>query len=319
MGRLRGSNRAAAALAGVVLALAVGVAAAPAPARSAPLIAAAGDIACGPSDPDFLGGGGSATKCRQRATSRLLRRRGLDAVLPLGDLMYSPRLRFFRRIYGRTWGRLKRRSHPVIGNHDYFEGTSSAKGYFDYWNGVGDRRGRAGWRGAGWYSYRLGRWHVVALNSNCDKVGCGARSPQLRWLRRDLRRSRARCTLAYFHHPLFSSGPHERDQRVSAFWRVLYRQRVDVILNGHDHLYERFAPQTPAARLDRRRGIAQFTVGTGGHSLYPFRAQPRRNSVERVENRFGVLEMRLRRASYTFRFRAIGGGVLDRGARGCSR
>ena len=316
MGRPRDSKRA---LALVAVPLTAAICTAPAAAHSAPLVAAAGDIACGPGDPDFHGGAGHADKCRQRATSRLLRGRGVDAVLPLGDLMYSPRLRFFRRIYGRTWGRLKRRTHPVLGNHDYFEGTGSARGYFDYFNGVGDHRGRAGGRGEGWYSFTLGHWHVIALNSNCERVACGPRSPQVRWLRRDLRASRAHCTLAYFHHPLFSSGPHGNEQGVRAFWRVLYRRRADVILSGHDHLYERFAPQTPAARLNRRRGISQFTVGTGGHSLYNFKPQLLPNSVKRVEHRFGVLELRLRRASYSFRFRALGGAVLDRGARRCSR
>ena len=172
------------------------------------------------------------------------------------------------------WGRFKPKTLPVLGNHEY--GTRNARGYFSYFNGRGDEFGRAGERREGWYSRDLGRWHVVVLNSNCGKVDCGPGSRQIRWLRGDLRRHRNRCVLAAYHHPRYSSGRHEEDQDVRTIWRTLYRAGVDVVLNGHDHDYERFAPQDVRGHLDRRHGIAEFVVGTGGHSLFPF---PRRSEA----------------------------------------
>jgi hypothetical protein len=301
----------------------------PAPrAAAAPLIAAAGDIACPPSHPAFNGGRGTATKCRQRATARLLYGAGYDAVLPIGDLMEpKPFLTNFRRVYGRTWGRLKGRTFPALGNHEYDLGP--ARGYFNYFNGVGDPFGRAGTRGLGWYSHDLGAWHLIALNSNCGKVGCGPGSRQLTWLRRNLRRNRDSCVLAYWHHPLFSSGAQGAEQPVAPFWRVLRHHGADVVLNGHDHLYERFAPKRPDGRLDRRRGIVQFTVGTGGRSLFRFTGRAR-GSRKRVEGRFGILRLRLGARRYRWRFIALrrpagglgagprrGSRVLDRGSRRC--
>jgi acid phosphatase type 7 len=295
-------------------------------AAAAPVIAAAGDIACPPSHFAYNAGRGTPTKCRQRATARLLYGAGYDAILPIGDLIEpKPLLKNFRRVYGPTWGRLKGITHPAVGNHEYDLGP--ARGYFDYFNGVGERRGPAGVRGRGWYSYDLGRWHLIALNSVCGRVGgCGGRSPQARWLRRDLHRHRRRCTLAYWHHPRFSSGAHGSEQPVGAFWRILHDHGTDVVLNGHDHLYERFAPKHPSGRRDRRRGIVQFTVGTGGRSLFSVgRGAP--GSRARVEGRFGILRLRLGARRFGWRFVALGesastGGagvpqVLDRGARRC--
>ena len=311
--------------------LVAAAAAAPAQVTAVPVIGAAGDIACPPSHFAYNGGFGTTAKCRQRATARLLYGAGYDGILPIGDLMEpKPLLRNFRRVYGSTWGRLKGITHPAPGNHEYDLGP--AKGYFDYFNGVGARRGRAGPRGRGWYSYDLGRWHLIALNSTCGKVGgCGRGSDQFRWLRRDLRRSDARCTLAYWHHPLFSSGAHGGEQPVRAFWRALYADGADVVLNGHDHLYERFAPKHPSGRRGGRRGIVQFTVGTGGRSLFAF-THRERGSRARIEGRFGVLRLRLGRRGFAWRFVAVprpgsstgglgvgGTRVLDSGSRRCSR
>lgn len=321
---LRAMLRATAALAVAVVSAAAGAASA----TGAPVIAAAGDIACPPTHPAFNGGFGTATKCRQAATARLLYHAGYRAILPIGDLMEpKPFLKNFRRVYGPTWGKLKGKTYPVLGNHEYDFGPPS--GYFNYFNGVGDNSGRAGQRGRGWYSYNLGDWHLVALNSNCGQVGCGPDSRQITWLRRNLRRHHDSCVLAYWHHPRFSSGFQDGEQPVGWFWRVLYRAGADVVLNGHDHLYERFAPKEPFGGIDRRRGIVQFTVGTGGRSQFAFGAR-KLGSRKRIEGRFGVIRLRLGRHRYRWRFVAVPGGsgggigtgpreILDRGSRRCNK
>lgn len=291
---------------------------APASARAAPVIAAAGDIACPPSHPAFNGGHGTEAQCVQARTARMLVGGGYAAVLPLGDLMYSaPTLNDFRGVYRHTWGRVKRKTHPAPGNHEYE--VPDARGYFDYFNGRGDTHGRAGRRGAGWYSFEVGRWHLVALNSNCGEVGCGPRSSQVRWLKRDLRRRpKHRCVLAYWHHPRFSSGFYGNEEPTGTFWRILFRADADVILNGHDHVYERFAPQTPTGVRDDRRGIVQFTVGTGGRSLFPI-GPARGNSEVQIAGRFGILRMQLGGEDFSWRFlSAPGDESLDQGRQHCT-
>ena len=267
-----------------------------------PVIAAAGDIACSPGDPLNAGGEGTEEACHQRATSDLLLDERVDRVLALGDLQYeSGSLEAFRDSYDPTWGRVKAKTHPVVGNHEY--GTPDAAGYFDYFgDGAGDR-------GEGWYSVDLGSWHVVALNSNCQELpagtgrhGCAQGSPQNEWLEQDLEAHATDCTLAFFHHPRFSSGRHGGTAPVAAFWADLYDAGVEVVLNGHDHTYERFVPQDPDGRPDETRGIRQFVVGTGGAEFYPF-ADPALPTTEvRTDDAFGVLEMTLRDDGYDWEF-----------------
>jgi hypothetical protein len=282
-----------------------------------PVIAAAGDIACDPRGRFYLRGIGNRQHCRQRMTSDMILRGHYRAVLPLGDLQYpNGKLGKFRRSYGRSWGRFKKKTLPVPGNHEY--GTRRAAGYFRYFNGRGNATGRAGHRRRGWYSRDLGRWHLIVLNSNCARVRCGPRSRQARWLRRDLGRHPNRCVLAAYHHPRYSSGVHEEDQDVGTFWRILYRAGADVVLNGHDHDYERFAPQGPRHRLDRRRGVVEFVVGTGGHSLFKLgRRAP--NSRARQARRFGFLRLRLGRGRYRWAYKlAPGGRTFDAARRRCT-
>jgi acid phosphatase type 7 len=252
------------------------------------MIAAAGDISCEGHAT------GSDDHCRQRATSNLFRGRRLAAILTLGDNQYQEGTREqFRRYFHPTWGRFKRRIRPGIGNHEYE--TSGADGYFHYFGR------RAGKRSRGYYSFNLGRWHIISLNSNCGQAGgCSRGSPQNRWLRRDLRRHKRRCTLAYWHHPRFSSGQHGNQEDVIPFWQALYRYRADVVLSGHDHDYERFARQSPSGRL-KRRGIRQFVVGTGGSNHYPFSSSQPHSQVKDSQT-FGALFMRLRPRSYRFWF-----------------
>jgi hypothetical protein len=282
-----------------------------------PLIAAAGDIACGTNNARFNRGLGTPAGCQQVWTSNLFAGRGLSAVLPLGDLQYDGggTLQSFLGSYAPSWGRWRAISHPVIGNHEYEDG--SGQGYWDYWNGAGARNGRAGHRRRGWYSFDLGSWHLVALNSNCDFVSCRAHSRQLKWLRRNLRHNRGRCVLAYMHQPHFSSGLYETHQDTGRLWNALYRRGADVVLNGHDHIYERFAPQRPSGILDRRRGITQFTVGTGGYVLFSVASQRAAHSQFASAANFGVLFLRLEERSFEWSFVNPSGQALDQGGRPC--
>ena len=285
----------------VALAAAVAVGSA-ATALADPRILAAGDIVCRP------GSEVTSRTCRQRATARLVLNRNPNKVLTLGDNQYeNGTLWEFRNAYANTWGQFKRRTRPTPGNHEYNRGSGGA-GYFDYFGA------RAGESGEGYYSFDVGPWHIVALNS---MVPMGAGSPQLEWLNRDLFANPATCTLAYWHHPLFSSGEHGGSSFTSNVWQVLYRNDADVVLNGHDHNYERFAPQTPTGVVDRRRGIREFVVGTGGKGLRPF-ADIHPNSRERNARAFGVLRLRLRPTSYDWRFVPIRGQTFsDRGTTSC--
>lgn len=253
-----------------------------------PTLVAAGDIACPPSLPR------SRFACHQADTAALVARQHPDAVAALGDLQYETgSLADFRASFDRTWGRFGRLIRPAVGNHEY--GTPGAAGYFATFPG-----GRAGRPGEGWYAYALGSWHIVVLNANCGTVGCGTGSPQQRWLVADLARHPARCTLAYWHQPRFSSGLHGSDTALAPLWRTLQAAGADVVLSGHDHDYERFAPQDANGRADPRHGIVQFVVGGGGRSLYPI-LLARPNSRARAST-FGVLRLTLGRGAYAWRF-----------------
>jgi len=282
----------------------------PRPDTATRVIAAAGDIACDPTGGAFHGGRGTADACHMRAVSDLLLDLDPALVLTLGDNQYeNGTLTKYRRSYAPTWGRLKARTRPSPGNHEY--NTKGAAGYYDYFGS------RAGNRATGWYSFDLGAWHLIALNSECAKIGgCGATSPQVRWLRADLAAHPTACTLAYWHKPRFSSGQHGDDPAFGAFWRALDAAGADVVLSGHDHDYERFAPQSPAGRPDPK-GIREFVVGTGGKTHYGFRTI-RRNSQVRNTGTFGILELRLAPGRYSWRFRPEPGKTFsDHGSGRC--
>src|SRR6266498_984505 len=233
-------------------------------AASDPVIAAAGDIACDPDNSSFNGGAGTSNSCRQKYTSDLLVNSNFAAVLPLGDNQYyCGGYDAFMQSYDLTWGKVKAITHPVVGNHEYLTsgGTGctpangGAAGHFSYYGAA------AGQPGQGYYSYDIGAWHLIALNSNCgDAGGCSSSSPQGQWLEADLAAHSNLCTLAYWHIPLFSSGGRASSNSQS-FWQTLYNHNADLILAGHDHIYERFAPQTPSGTLDTARGIREFIVG----------------------------------------------------------
>lgn len=258
-------------------------------------------------------GAGDIAECgsnRDEATAKLLGRiRG--TVFTLGDNVQGRgTTREFTDCYAPFWGKYKKRTKPSAGNHEYY--TAGAKPYYNYFGA------RAGSPNRGYYSYDRGGWHVVVLNSNCDKVGgCGLRSPQGRWLRNDLRNNPSRCTLAYFHHPLFSSGSGETSV-ARPFWRILYAQGADVILSGHSMSYERFAPQTPDGKLDRDKGIREFVAGTGGSPpLNPFGPRPANSQVRNDKTR-GVLKLNLNPGSYSWKFVPVAGKTFtDSGTDRC--
>jgi len=249
-----------------------------------------------PVGPQVFAGAGDIAMCDGNAdrTARLLDTIG-GTIFTLGDHAYFEGTRQeFRDCYDPTWGRHRTRTRPVPGNHDYQ--TSGALPYFEYFGA------NAGPSGLGYYSFDVGAWHAIALNSNIDMA---SGSSQAQWLRRDLAANASPCTVAYWHHPLYSSGPSGGSPRGRDIWRILYAAGADVILGGHDHLYERFAPQDPDGAPDRVRGMRQFIVGTGGAYLYPPGA-PRPNSDARL-SAFGVLKLTLRAGSYDWEFVALSG------------
>jgi len=259
-----------------------------------------------------LVGAGDIASCDSRGdeiTARLLDRIA-GTVYTTGDNAYEYGTdQQFRECYHPSWGRHRARTRPTPGNHDY--GTAGAAGYFRYFGAA------AGDPQRGYYSYSLGTWHVIALNSNCRDVSCDADSEQVRWLRADLAAHPTRCTVAYWHHPRFGSGPHGGAAAMGVLWQVLYDAGADLVLAGHNHLYERFAPQDPSGRVDAARGIREITVGTGGRSHYQIR-QLAANSEVRNTDTFGVLKVVLEPTRYTWEFVPERGKAFrDRGTTAC--
>jgi hypothetical protein len=225
----------------------------------------------------------------------------LAGVLALGDNQYEQgRLSQYTGSYDLSWGLFKDLTYPAVGNHEY--GTTGALGYFDYFNGAGVVDGRAGPRDKGYYSFDIGTWHLISVNSNCTQAGgCSAGSPQEQWLRADLAAHPEGCTLAFGHHPRFSSGQHGDTGLLAPIWQALYDGNADLVLSSHDHLYERFGPQTSIGVADPVKGIREFVVGTGGRSHYSF-STPQPNSEVRNSDTFGILKLTLHPGSYDWAF-----------------
>jgi acid phosphatase type 7 len=273
-----------------------------------------------------LVGAGDIAGCDDRSDSKTARLVGKipGTVFTLGDNAYPEGTRQqFRNCYDPTWGNYKNRTRPTAGNHEYYTSgakpifdpfrSSGAKPYFDYFGW------RAGEPGRGYYSYDRGAWHIVALNSNCEEVGgCEGRSDQGRWLGRDLAKNRGRCTLAYFHHPLYASGRGEDTPQVKPFWRILYKHRADVILSGHAHRYERFARITPSGKRSSARGIRQFIVGTGGARGEPQQGPDEPRVQAKKVGAPGVLKLRLGSGYYHWKFVPVAGrNYTDSGRARC--
>jgi hypothetical protein len=289
-----------------LLAVLAALAAGAAPARAAdPTIAAAGDIACGPAETGVF-------PCQQVATSGLLLAMNPTAVLTLGDNQYnSGSLSDYNAFYNPSWGRLKAITHPVIGNHEY--GSANASGYFSYYGSA------AGPKPGGYYSFDVGTWHLIALNANCDQVpgGCGLGSPEEQWLKADLAAHPAVCTLAFEHQPLWAT-PTFAEPRVLPLFQDLYDANAEILLTGHDHIYDRFAPSRPDQTVDNARGVQQFIVGTGGRDLSGL-GPDNPNSQVRDNDTFGVFKLTLHPSSYDWQFVPAGGGggFTDAGTRNC--
>jgi hypothetical protein len=270
----------------------------PTPSSSAdPILVGAGDIAdCGLDD--------------DTATAKLIEGLPAAAVFTAGDNVYPDgTAEQYRDCYDPTWGQFRDRTRPAPGNHD--SNTKDLAGYVAYFGAAAEPNGTS------WYSYDLGTWHIVVLDSDCAVVGgCGTDSDQGRWLTADLAASNASCTLAIWHHPRFSSGEHGNDTSVAPFWQTLFDAGADVVINGHDHDYERFAPQDPDGQEDRARGIREFVVGTGGAALRTF-PTPRANSELRVATTHGVIELVLQKSSYRWTFRPTTGDLTDAGSAPC--
>ena len=267
-----------------------------------------------------LVGAGDIATCKHldsaKATAKLIEQIP-GTVFAAGDLAYekgSPTE--FRDCYDKTWGEFKDRTRPALGNHD-FSGGPTADGYFQYWGA------QAGPEGKGFYSYDLGRWHIVVLNTNCNKKkmgGCGKDSPQETWLRDDLAKHPDACILAYGHHALFSSGllkDHALHPLMRPLWQDLYAAHADLILAGHEHSYERFAPQDPNGKPDAAHGIREIVAGTGGRSHDPLGfATP--NSEVREWKTYGVLKLTLAPGKYNWEFIPVAGSTFhDSGSGTC--
>lgn len=278
----------------------------PIPSGTDPIIAAAGDIACGSST-------SSGAPCQQLETANVIAQISPSAVLPLGDNQYEDgALADFQNYYNPTWGTYKPITDPAVGNHEYL--TTNAQGYFDYFNGVGNQTGPAGDRSKGYYSYTIGAWHLIALNANCSHAGgCSAGSPQETWLKADLAANTGKCILAYDHFPMFSSGQQPHNSGVDSLFTDLYNAHADVFLVGHDHDYERFVPSNPQGQTDPN-GVTEFVVGTGGRSHTQLSSGGlKSNSVVFDGTTFGVLKMTLHPTSYDWVFIPSTGGTYKNG------
>jgi hypothetical protein len=281
------------------------------PAAAGVVVAAVGDIACSPGDSRFKDGLGTRESCRHSAIAGLVAASGASALLALGDVQYERGSHAeFLGSYDRAFGRFKAFTYPAVGNHEYL--TADAAGYYQYFGAA------AGEPSKGYYSFDLGVWHLVAINSNCATAGgCHRGSPQEQWLRADLAAHPAACTLAFWHHPRYNSGKFGDDGNLRPIWEALVDAGAEVALAGHAHNYERFAPQDGASGLDPARGVRQFVVGTGGANHTPIRAISPHSEV-RNDDTYGILQMTLRPTGYDWRFvPEPGGAFTDSGSDVC--
>lgn len=279
--------------------------------RPSATVSATGDIACSPVETDWNGGVGTGSECRQAAVADLVSG-GDDAVLLLGDIQYPVgSLEQFETGFDVSWGTLAARLKPSPGNHEYY--TPGASGYYDYFQGLGVETGGDT---AGYYSFALGGWTILALNSNCSEVGCDYGDPQEAWFRARLEeaKSAGRCTLAFWHHPAASSGWHGNQAEVGDLWRAFVELGGDVLLSGHDHHYERFGP-LDADLEPTSDGPTPWVVGTGGKDLRPASGQLGTRKV--IDEAFGLVRFDLWRDSYRWRWSGLGGVGSDSGTGSC--
>jgi acid phosphatase type 7 len=267
-----------------------------------PKIAAAGDIACAPPATR------TSSSCHHQATANLLAAGNYDAVVPVGDLQYEcGQPAAYTAVYDPSWGQFKAKTRPVHGDHEYTGpngcNTPGSSGYYDYFDGAASpNQPNCVSACQGYYSYELGTWHVVVLNSDCNQVGgCSSSSPQGRWLAADLAAHPAQCTLAFWHLPRWQQSG-GLSSTSSNFATALYNADAEVVVSGNNHFYTRFAPQTPGGALDTANGIRQFIVGTGGKSLHSLSNTQDPQVQASQDTTYGVLELTLHPGSYSWRF-----------------
>jgi acid phosphatase type 7 len=222
----------------------------------------------------------------------LLRDTPNASIITLGDHVYENGTALeYSDCYTPTWGRFKEKTFPAPGNHDYH--TPLAEGYYDYFGA------RAGPARRGYYSFDVAGWHVISLNSNiADDNG----AEQIKWLREDLAANKANCTIAYWHHPLFTSSLRGNNSMMKTAWKILHEADADIVLSAHDHHYERFVPQDAEGNANVTRGVREFLVGTGGANLSPVTDPPRQNSEVQITRTFGVMRLDLQEGQYTWEF-----------------
>ena len=286
-----------------------------------PVVAAVGDMACDPSDPNFNGGAGTATNCAEaRVSARMASVTAIDGVLGLGDYQYTcDDPNDFAVSYTPTWGVMNPLITPVAGNHEYVTGSgcpstnSTAQQFFNYFLTSG-----SGWAGggshpatAGHFSFDIRSWHIIALNANCAKTGvggCGVSDPQTTWLANDLATTAQPCILAYWHQPRWT-GTSSNSSATAAWWNLLYQAHADLVLNGHIHNYQRFAQLNANGQADPK-GIREVIVGTGGESVSGWASNPTPKPSVRLRL-FGYLRLVLRPSSYAGFFFASDGTLKD--------
>jgi hypothetical protein len=277
-----------------------------------------GDEEAVTSGPQVLLAAGDIAECEHQgdeATARILGEYPNATIAPLGDNAYQKgTLEDYEDCYGPSWGKFEDRTRPATGNHDH--STKNAQGYWDYFGS------RGGPYDEYYYSYDLGDWHVVVLNSDCWRIGgCEPDDPQIQWLRRDLQRHASVCTLAYWHRPPFSSGRYgdpENTARVLPLWATVNEEGVDLVLTGHEHSYERFVPMNAEGDRDDEGGVRLIVAGTGGGNLRQFKYDPLPTTEIRNDDTWGVLKLTLNPAGYDWEFLPVAGkSFRDSGSGTC--
>lgn len=242
-------------------------------------------------------------------TAALIAEWGVSAILMAGDISNEDGILYqYQRCFEPAWGAYLDRIHPVPGNHDYY--SDPLQNYYLYFDG------QAGEAGQGWYSFNAGNWHIIALNSNCGAVACGPSSEQVAWLKQDLAENDQQCSIAFWHVPRWNSGPARNAHWMSTFWDILHPAGVEMIINGHDHHYERTGKVDAKGLPDQDGGIREFIVGTGGAGHY-YEEEPFPFSEKTIYGQFGVLKLVLGQQDYQWQFINTDGEVLDEGADRC--
>jgi acid phosphatase type 7 len=259
-----------------------------------------GDIACAPGQAE------TSIACRDDDTARLAKQFRPRWVLPLGDLQYdNGEFGDFQKSYAQTWGKLLAITRPVPGNHDYLE--AGAAGYLEYF--------KAQTGGRNYYAFDIGDWRYYALDSNCEQMDCAGEAV---WLDKDMTANPRKCTAIAMHHPRYSSGTdplHGDRLEVRPLWGVAFLHHADLALAGHEHQYQRFRAMDADGHLTDE-GLVSFVVGTGGKSLYE-KGRPEKGEVLAYNARAGVLDLKLGKAGFGWRFRNVDGKTIDEGVQAC--